>query len=202
MELAALGSAVLTIFLVMDPIGNVPIFLGLLKDVEERRRSWIVARESVFALLILLFFLLFGPSLMDLLHIRLAALYISGGVLLFIIALGMIFPYLTHRNGGDEPQLEGEPFIVPLATPLLAGPSTMATIMIFASRPEGGLWRWVLALGLAWVLSTAILLLSHRLSRLLGPRGILACERLMGMVLTVIAVQMFLDGIRQFRDGT
>ena len=198
MELAALVSAVLTIFLVMDPIGNVPVFLGLLKDVKEQRRSWIVARESLFALLILLFFLFFGPALMDLLHIGMAALYISGGVLLFIIALGMIFPNLMHRGIGEEPQLEGEPFIVPLATPLLAGPSTMATIMIFTSRQEGMLWRWVLALGLAWIFSTIILLLSHRLSRLLGPRGLLACERLMGMILTVIAVQMFLDGVRQF----
>jgi multiple antibiotic resistance protein len=198
MELAALASAVLTIFLVMDPIGNVPVFLGLLKDVEERRRSWVVARESIFALLILLFFLFFGPTLMKLLHIGMAALYISGGVLLFIIALGMIFPHLMHRSPTDEPQFEGEPFIVPLATPMLAGPSTMATIMIFTSRQQGVLWQWALALGLAWICSTIILLLSSRLSRLLGPRGLLACERLMGMILTVISVQMFLDGVRQF----
>ncbi len=198
MEIAALASAVLTLLLVMDPIGNVPIFLSFLKDVDAKRRSWIVARESLFALLILLFFLFFGPALMELLHIGMAALYISGGVLLFIISLGMIFPHIMHRNPAEEPQFEGEPFIVPLATPMLAGPSTMATIMIFTSRKPTVLWGWVLALGLAWIFSTIILLLSQRLSRVLGPRGLLACERLMGMILTVIAVQMFLDGMSQF----
>jgi multiple antibiotic resistance protein len=198
MKLAAFASAVLTIFLVMDPIGNIPVFLSVLKDVKEQRQSRIVARESVFALFILLFFLFFGPSLMNLLDIRLEALYISGGVLLFIIALGMIFPNLMYRNLGEEPRIESEPFIVPLATPLLAGPSTMATIMIFSSRQQSVLWQWVLALGLAWIFSTIILLFSNRLSRILGPRGLLACERLMGMILTVIAVQMFLNGIREF----
>jgi multiple antibiotic resistance protein len=198
MEFAALASAVLTLFLVMDPIGNVPVFLGLLKDVDERRRTWIVARESVFALLILLFFLFFGPTLMKLLNICISALYISSGVLLFIISVGMIFPHIMHRTPSEEPQSECEPFIVPLATPLLAGPSTMAPIMIFTSRPNSVLWHWMLALGLAWIFSTVILLLSPRISRFLGPRGLVACERLMGMILTVIAVQMFLDGIRLF----
>jgi multiple antibiotic resistance protein len=197
MEVAGFVSAVLTLFLVMDPIGNVPVFLSVLKDVDERRQSWIVARESVFALLILLFFLFFGPSLMELLHIGLPALYIAGGVLLFIIALGMIFPHIMHRTATEEPHYDGEPFIVPLATPLLAGPSTMATIMIFTAKSESVLWQWVLALGTAWILATTILLLSPWLSRRLGPRGLLACERLMGMVLTVIAVQMFLDGVRE-----
>jgi multiple antibiotic resistance protein len=148
--------------------------------------------------MILLFFLFFGHSLMGLLHIELPALYISGGVLLFIIAIGMIFPGVMHRNFGEEPSYEGEPFIVPLATPLLAGPSTMATIMIFTSSTQFSLWQWALALGLAWVFATTILLSSNRLSRFLGHRGLLACERLMGMILTVIAVQMFLDGIREF----
>jgi multiple antibiotic resistance protein len=198
MNFAELASAVLTLILVMDPIGNVPVFLGILKDVDEKRQRWIVARESVFALLILLFFLFFGPSLMKLLHIEMPSLYLSGGVLLFIIALSMIFPNLMHRGIGEDKQFEGEPFIVPLATPMLAGPSTMATIMIFTSSQRESLWQWVLALGLAWIFSTVILLLSSRLSRILGPRGLTACERLMGMILTVIAVQMALNGISQF----
>jgi multiple antibiotic resistance protein len=197
MQISGFVSAVLTLFLVMDPIGNIPVFLSVLKDVDERRQSWIVGRESVFALLILLFFLFFGPSLMELLHIGLPALYIAGGVLLFIIALGMIFPHIMHRAATEEPRCDGEPFIVPLATPLLAGPSTMATIMIFTAKSDSVLWHWVAALGIAWMLATIILLLSQRLSRRLGPRGLLACERLMGMVLTVIAVQMFLDGVRE-----
>jgi multiple antibiotic resistance protein len=198
MEQPSLATAMLTIFMVMDPIGNVPVFLGLLKDVEEGRRTWIVARESVFALLILLFFLFFGPTLMELLHIQPPSLFISGGVLLFVIALGMIFPNIMHRGPGEESQIEGEPFIVPLATPLLAGPSTMATIMIFTSRQPQQLVRWMVALCMAWVIATVILLLSPRLSRFLGRRGLQACERLMGMILTVVAVQMFLDGLDSF----
>jgi multiple antibiotic resistance protein len=192
-----LVSAILTLFLVMDPIGNVPVFLGYLKDVKEERRTRIVARESVFALLILLFFLFFGPTLMGLLGVGTEALYISGGVLLFLISVGMIFPgsgYIGAHNGDDA---GGEPFIVPLAVPFVAGPSTMATIMIFASQPVS-LWVWVVALVVAWGLATAILMLAPSFSRLLGQRGLRACERLMGMVLTVLAVQMFLNGVQPF----
>jgi multiple antibiotic resistance protein len=192
-------SAMLTLFLVMDPIGNVPLFLVYLKNVEERRRTAVVVRESCIALAILLFFLLFGPMLMDLLRIQPAALHIAGGVLLFLIAVGMIFPGAVHLGASDAP-LEEEPFLVPLATPLLAGPSAIATIMIFSSKQTSRLGEVfvVLALVVAWIATTAILMLSPRLSRLLGHRGLIACERLMGMTLTVIAVQMFLDGLRLF----
>jgi multiple antibiotic resistance protein len=191
-------SAIVTLFLVMDPLGNVPVFLSYLKDVEERRRRRVLARESVIALVILLMFLFFGPALMGLLHVGRESLHISGGVLLFLISVGMIFPGAGHFGVPVEHQSEGEPFIVPLATPLLAGPSTMATIMIFSSRQPAQPWFWVGALVVAWVLATVVLMLSFRLSRLLGHRGLVACERLMGMVLTVVSVQMFLDGVRLF----
>ena len=192
-----LVSAILTLFLVMDPIGNTPLFMSYLKDVKDERRGRVVARESIFALLILLLFLFFGPPLMNLLNIGKESLYISGGVLLFLIAVGMIFPGVAHLGTHNGDQIEGEPFIVPLAVPLVAGPSTMATIMIFASQPEP-LSLWVTALVAAWGLATTILMLAPGFSRLLGPRGLRACERLMGMVLTVLAVQMFLDGVRYF----
>lgn len=197
-----LTSAVLLLLLVMDPIGNVPVFMSYLKDVKEERRARIVARESVIALLILLAFLYFGPGLMKLLNIGPASLYISGGVLLFLISVGMIFPGAGHLGGvADEPS-EDEPFIVPLAVPFIAGPSTMATIMIFSSQQkEKPFSLWLEALVIAWILATTILLLAPSLSRLLGPRGLRACERLMGMVLTVVAVQMFLDGMSHFLDG-
>jgi multiple antibiotic resistance protein len=188
-----LFSAILTLFLVMDPIGNTPLFIAYLKDVKHERRAWVVARESVFALAILLLFLFFGPTLMDVLGITREALYISGGVLLFLIAVGMIFPGAAHLGVHADDLTEGEPFIVPMAVPLIAGPSTMATIMIFASQPEP-YSLWVEALVVAWGLTTTILMLAPGFSRLLGQRGLRACERLMGMVLTVLAVQMFLTG--------
>jgi multiple antibiotic resistance protein len=193
----SLLSAILTLFLVMDPIGNIPFFASYLKDVKGGRKTWVVARESFIALLVLLFFLFFGPLVMQLLHIGEASLHIAGGVLLLLIALGMIFPGGNHLGVLGEDDNQGEPFIVPLAIPLIAGPSTMATIMVFSSQPEK-LWLWVGALVAAWVLSSAILIISSGFSRLLGPRGLRACERLMGMVLTVVAVQMFLDGVRLF----
>lgn len=194
-------SAILTLFFIMDPIGNVPVFVAFLKDVREGRRTWVVARESLFALLVLLAFLFFGPSLMQLLGISQASLFISGGVLLFLVAVGMIFPSPVHLVAlPDRPDDgDGEPFFVPLAVPLIAGPSTMATIMIFSSQQEN-LWVWLAALVTAWILTTAILLLSPWLCRRLGPRGLRASERLMGMVLTVLAVQMFLNGVGRFLD--
>ncbi len=191
-------SAIVTLFLIMDPIGNVPVFLAYLRNVEERRRTYVVARESLIALVILMFFLFFGASLARTLRIEPPALHISGGVLLFLISLGMIFPELTHIASTPEQPQQAEPFIVPLATPLLAGPSSMATIMLFISKEPQRLWHWLTALIIAWVITALILMASPRLSRVLGQRGLVACERLMGMILTVVAVQMFLDGIKMF----
>ena len=191
-------SAILTLFLIMDPVGNVPLFMSQLKNVDERRRSWVVARESFFALLILCIFLFFGPALTSLLHIGQPALYIAGGVLLFLIALSMIFPGILNTTSKPDENAGGEPFIVPLATPFVAGPSTMATIMIFTSGRPDLIWQWFIALVIAWGLSAVILMGSSYLSRLLGQRGLQACERLMGMILTVIAVQMFLNGLEAF----
>ena len=196
--LPLLLSAVLTLFLVMDPLGNVPLFASHLKDVRERRKTWVVARESFIALAVLLICLFFGPLLMDLMHIGQESLHIAGGVLLLLIALGMIFPGGNPLTADDELP-HSEPFIVPLAIPLIAGPSTMATVMLFSSQPKRfPLWVVFLALVAAWLLSSAILLLSTTFSRVLGQRGLVACERLMGMVLSVVSVQMLLDGIELF----
>lgn len=134
------------------------------------------------------------------LQIRTPALQIASGVLLFLISLGMIFPDLhgSAAAGTTERPADGEPFIVPLATPLVAGPSTVATLMIFVSRQPERLWLWLAALVAAWMAAAVILIFAPVLSRLLRRRGLLACERLMGMVLVVVAVQMFLDGLAQF----
>jgi multiple antibiotic resistance protein len=189
-------SAILTLFLVMDPIGNTPLFMVYLKDVSDKRRAWVVARESIFALLVLLAFLFFGPTLMLWLNVKEESLHIAGGVLLFLISVGMIFPGAMHLGSNNGDESEGEPFLVPLAVPLVAGPSTMATIMIFAAQPP--LWHWVVALVVAWALAASILMLAPGFSRMLGQRGLRASERLMGMVLTVLAVQMLLDGVSIF----
>ncbi len=188
-------SAAMILFLMMDPIGNVPLFAALLKDVDSRRRSWVVLRENLIALVMLLFFLGLGPTLMGLLHIEQPALNIAGGVVLFIVSLQMIFP---RKGGIYETQVDGEPFIVPLAIPLIAGPSTMAVVMLMSTREPQRRLDWVIALLAAWGVGLVILLLANRLRPLFGPRGLLAIERLMGMVLLVLAVQMSLRGIETF----
>ncbi|MBN1489466.1 MAG: MarC family protein [Phycisphaerae bacterium] len=188
-------SAAMTLFLVMDPVGNVPMFAGLLKNVERRRWSWVIFRENVIALVTMLSFLFLGPTLMGLLHIEEPALNVAGGIVLLIIALRMIFP---RRDLGAPEGDEGEPLIVPLAIPLIAGPSIMAVIMLMATRAPEQRMLCLGALLLAWAAGLLILLSAGRLQRLLGRRGLIATERLMGMILVVVAVQMAMSGIERF----
>ncbi len=190
-----LFTAVMTLFLVMDPMGNVPVFLSLLKDITPKRRIFIIIREMFFAFIILAVSLFFGDDMLNGLHISHSALLISGGVILFIIALRMIFPL---KDQAKDDVLEGEPFIVPLAIPLMAGPSAIATVIIFSTEEPTRMKLWFLAVIIASVISLGILLLSTFLMKLLGKKGLVGIERLMGMILTTIAIQMFLDGIKIF----
>jgi multiple antibiotic resistance protein len=178
----------------MDPLGNVANFISGLRGVPPERRMRVIARELLIALVILLLFLFFGPRLLALLHLTEEALSISGGIVLFLIALKMIFP--TSAKDSDEQTVE--PFIVPLATPLIAGPSVLATLLVLVSSQPESLGRWAMALFLAWAITAAVLLLSPFLARILKERGSMAVERLMGMLLVMIAVQMFLNGLRQY----
>lgn len=187
----SLLSAMLTLFLVMDPLGNIPLFLVLLEDVKPRRRRLILLRESTIALAFLLAFLFAGPYILGFLQISRPALGIAGGLVLFLIALRMIFPV---PGGMFGPTPEGEPFIVPIAIPLIAGPSAIATVMLFATRNRAR-WEWVIAILGAWAVSTLVLLASTFLRRALRRRGLIAIERLMGMILLTVAVQMLISEI-------
>ena len=191
-------SAAITLLLVMDPLGNIPAFLTILKDVDPSRRNWIILRESVIALFILLFFLLVGPAALRVMHIEQPALSMAGGIILFLISIRMIFPQ-KDKLFVESP--EGEPLIVPLATPLIAGPSAMAAVLLLVAQEPGRIADWALAIGLAWIVTAATLFVSSPISRLLGVRGLMAVERLMGMILTTIAVQMFLNGLQRFLAG-
>lgn len=188
-------SAAFLLLLILDPIGNVPVFLTILKDVEPRRRRRILLRELLFALAVLIGFLFAGQALLDLLRLEKEAISIAGGIILFIIALRMIFP---PPHGAFAEELHGEPYLVPLAVPLIAGPSTIATLLLLVRADPGRLLDWLLALILAWLATAGILLLANGFFRFLGPRGLIAIERLMGMLLVVMAVQMLLNGIRDF----
>jgi len=186
-------SAALLLFLVMDPLGNILLFVGALQNVPPARRARVVARELVIAYAVLVLFLFTGEHLMNWLGISNQALSIAGGIVLFLIALRMVFPSAEHSLAE---QVSGEPLIVPLAIPYVAGPSTLATLMLMMSREPSRWPTWLGALTLAWVVSAAILVLGGRLSRFLGKRGLLALERLMGLLLVALAVEMFIEGLR------
>jgi len=184
-------SAAILLFFVMDPIGNIPLFLAALGPVDPSRRLWVVGRELLIAYGLLVGFLYAGRPLLALLHISEPALTMAGGIVLFLIALRMVFP-ATHGSLSED--VDGEPFIVPLAIPYIAGPSALATVLLMTSQDPARHIEWLRAVSLAWVASATILLLGSKLSRFLGAKGIVAIERLMGMVLVASAVQMFLDG--------
>ncbi len=188
-------SAALLMFLVLDPIGNIPIFLSLLGGYPPARARTILLRELAFALGMLLIFLFGGRYLLEVLQISEPALSIAGGIILFLIALQMIFSDVREIFRHTP---EGEPFVVPLAVPLIAGPSAMTTVLLLMAREPHRWWEWLLAVLLAWLVSGAILLTASFFSHILGRRGLTALERLMGMLLTTVAVQMFLQGLQQF----
>ena len=189
-------SAGLTLLLIMDPLGNIPVFLSVLKKVEnESRKRKILIRELAIALIVLLVFLFVGQYFLQWLNLRQEAVHIAGGIVLFLIALRMIFP--TEKGVmGDLP--EGEPFIVPLAVPLLAGPSTLAMLILLARSQPNRIFEWLIAVLGAWGVTSLIILSSTSFHKILGNRGLMAVEKLMGMVLVAISVQMLLDGITTY----
>jgi multiple antibiotic resistance protein len=187
-------SAVMTLLLVMDPLGNIPIFLSVLKDVRAERRRRVLLREVLLAYMVLLFFFFLGTYLLRLLSLQQETISIAGGIVLFLIALRMIFPP-ERAVLADVP--EGEPFLVPLAIPLIAGPSTLAALLLLRSGPDKPP-ELLLALTIAWAVSGVILLSSNLLYRVLKERGLIAVERLMGMLLVMVAVQMFMTGVAKF----
>jgi small neutral amino acid transporter SnatA (MarC family) len=195
---AELFSATILLILVIDPFGNVPLVVSALKNVAPERRARVVLRECVAAYVILLAFMIGGRTFLHWLHLTEESLTIAGGIILFLIAIRMVFPR-PEGIFGDPPG--GEPFLVPLAIPSIAGPSALATVMLMASRDPAKIGSWVIALTVAMVATTVVLALADRLQRWLGERAVLAFERLMGLVLTALAVEMLLGGLRTFVGG-
>ncbi len=192
-------SAALTLFFVMDPLGNVPIFITVLERVEASRRRVVLARELLIALGLLVAFLFFGETLLDLLHLDTDAIRVGGGIVLFLIALRLVFPP-EKAWAGD--QLDGEPFVFPLAVPMIAGPSALATILLLGQTTPADRLSVLIAIACAWVASAIILFGSSGLLKIVGRRGLLAAERLMGMLLVMLSVQMVLEGVRAFLAGS
>lgn len=186
-----ISAVAVLMFLVMDPLGNIAFFIAALANVEPGRQRFVIIRELLVALAVLIVFLFLGRPLLQLLNISADALTVAGGVVLLLIALRMIFP------AAEKPlkeNVDGEPFIVPLAIPYVAGPSAMATELLLMNREPDRWPEWLLAIVLAWLGCSLILFFASGLRRYLTDRGLIAVERLMGMVLVTVAVQMLLTG--------
>ena len=188
-------SAAILLFLVMDPLGNIAFFLSALRQVPPQRQRRVILRELLFALTALLFFMFLGRYAMSVLGLSEPALGIAGGVILLLISLRMIFPSREHPL---EEDITSEPFIVPLAIPYVAGPSSMATVMLLMSKEPQRWLEWLAAVLLAWGASVPIILAGASLRNFLGHRGLIAVERLMGLVLVTIAVEMMMTGITRY----
>lgn len=187
-------SAAITLFLVLDPLGNVPVFLSVLESVAPERRWRVIAREMLIALVVLTAFLFLGRHILTVMGISEPAVSVGGGVVLFVIALRMIFP----RNREVDERQDTEPMIVPLAIPMVAGPSAMATLILMVSQAPERVWHWLIALAAAWAVSALLLVSSDWLRNALGQRGLAATERLMGMILITVSIEMLLGGIATF----
>lgn len=188
-------SAVVLLLLVCDPFGNVPIFISALRDVPTERRRRIILRECLIAFAVLTVFVFIGRPFLDLLGLSELSLQIGGAVVLMLVAIRMVFPS-PEGVFGQPPR--GEPFIVPLAVPALAGPSALATVLLLVSRDPQRTWAWVAAIAVVMAVSAVILAFAERLQHWLGERVTVAFERLMGLVLAAIAVELMLRGIKTF----
>lgn len=186
-------SAAVLLFFLMDPLGNIPVLLSVLKGIEPKRQRFIIARELAIALVILIIFLFAGKPLLNFLHLQQETVTISGGIILLIIGLRMIFPKPEGIMGANP---DGEPFLVPIAIPLIAGPSVLAMLILMTQSNPNNTINWLLALFIAWASSAVILLAAPFLLKVLKHRGLNALERLMGMLLVMMAVQMLINGIR------
>lgn len=188
-------SLTFALFLLMDSIGNIPLFLSFLKGVPAKRQKKIILRELIIALGIIVLFYFVGDVLLELLNIEQSTLLVAGGIILFLISLRMIFPEKTTPETAKSS--DKEPFIVPLAIPFVAGPAVLAAVMLY-SHQDYSPFITVTAIVMAWGLSLAVLMSSYFLVKKLGEKGLLACERLMGLLLVLISVQMFLEGLSLF----
>lgn len=185
------SSAFILVF-VIDPFGNIPLLLAILKNMSPKRQYAIILREMIIGLFLMIIFLFFGRNFLSLFQLETSSIRLAGGVIFFVIGLRMIFPDANKPIYADN----GEPFIVPIAIPLIAGPSVLATLILMTQGHAQPQISVLISLLIAWVISCGILLLSPILYKFLRDRGLAALERLMGMLLLMLAVQMFIDGIR------
>lgn len=188
------ASATILLVLITDPVGNIPIFANALKHVSPERRPWVILREILIAFLLLLTFMFVGERFLAVMNLSDLALQIGGGVILFLIALRMVFP----PPSSDDPEQMEEPLIVPLAVPAVAGPSALATVLLLVSQQPDQRMEWIGALCVTMLVSAVVLVSAERIQRVIGTRLVVAVERLMGLVLVAVSIEMMLRGVRTF----
>lgn len=192
-----ISSYIITLILVMDPFGNIPLFITALKRVPTERRTKVLVRELVIALIIMMAFLFAGAKMLAWLGIAKYSLGVSGGIVLFIMSIKLVFNSLgdeqTQINQKDE-----EPFVVPLAIPLIAGPASLSMLLIMSAGAPSKVISLFVAVLIASFLNGVVLLLSFPLSNILGRRGLIALERLTGLLMVLISVNMMMGGISEF----
>lgn len=181
------------LFLLMDSIGNVPLFISILKEFDAKTQKKIIRRELCIALAIIIFFHFLGSFLLNLIEVKQETVLIGGGIILFLIALNMVFPRSSPEK---ERKMTEAPFIVPLAIPFVAGPAVLASVMLYSEQQTQLVA--LSSIGIAWIASVLVLTSAVSLKKLLGDKGILACEKLMGLLLTLMAIQMCLEGIELY----
>ncbi len=188
------ASATILLILITDPVGNIPIFANALKHVAPERRARVILREILIAFFLLLTFMFVGEGFLKVMNLSELSLQIGGGVILFLIALRMVFPPPTTL----EAEIFEEPLIVPLAVPAIAGPSALATVLLLVSQQPERRLDWIAALCVTMLISAVVLVSAERIQRLIGSRLVVAVERLMGLVLVSVAIEMMLRGAKTF----
>ncbi|CUR53265.1 YhgN family NAAT transporter [Buchnera aphidicola] len=181
-------------FIIMDPLGNLPIFISILKNFSVQKKRMIICRELLLALIIMCFFLFTGENILKILHLKIYSISIAGGLILFLISIKMIFPEYTLPQKNNI-MLE-EPFLVPLAIPLISGPSLLATLILLSKQYTSKIWYIFSAVIISWCITSIILLSSDFFSKFLGEKGLKAIEKIMGLILIMLSTQMFLDGLK------
>lgn len=193
----SLISIVLVLFLIMDPIGSISSLLYMIQDLPRKRQVYIIIREMAIALIAMLIFNYIGEYIFNYLQITETTVRLSSGLILFLTAIKILFPAIDSIRANIPKE---EPFVTPLAIPLIAGPSLLATIMLYA-HIETHQCPMLFGILIAWFLSLIVLLSANFLQKTLGKNGLMACERLMGMVLVLLAVQRFMEGITLFYNN-
>jgi MarC family membrane protein len=192
------SSALILLLLVLDPLGSLPVFIPVMRQIPPERQRWVALREVGIAFVVLMAFMFLGDTFLRVMHLSERSLEVAGGVILLMVAIRMIFSHADGVYGVPEGR---EPFIFPLAIPLMAGPSAMATVLLLASRQPERMVQWVAALAAALTVSATVLLLCERIRGWVGDSVVTATEKLMGLVLTAIAVEMILAGLKRYFLG-